>query len=106
MAVGAAGFYRALYPANGGEIDAELMLQMAAQPDRGGLGVERQANPPAFEILRRADAGAAVDEDIAVAKHPRRKHRNGDEGARAPAGMRDEFGRRQLRGVELLATDH
>jgi hypothetical protein len=83
-----------------------MMLQVAAQPDRRCLGIERQADPAAFKVLRRADAGAAVDENVAVAEHPRRKHRNGDERAIAAAGVRDEFGRRKLRRVEFLAADH
>ena len=106
IAVAAAAFDRALHPMDGAQVDAELMLQVAAQPDRRGLGVERQADPAAFEVLRRADAGAPVDEDIAVAEHPRRKHRDGDERAIAAAGMRNEFGCRQLRRVEFLAADH
>ena len=106
IAVAAAAFDRALHPMDRAQIDAELMLQMPAQPDRRGLGVERQPDPSAFKVFRRADAGAPVDEDIAVAEHPRRKHRDGDEGAIAAAGMRDEFRRRQLRRVEFLAADH
>jgi hypothetical protein len=69
VAVAAATFDRALHPLNGAQIDAELMLQVAAQPDRRGLGVERQTYPAAFEVFRRANAGAPVDEDIAVAEH-------------------------------------
>ena len=106
VAVAAAAFHRALHPADGVDIDAELMHQMAAQPDRGGLGVERQADTAAFQVLRRADAGARVDENVAVAEHARRKDRNGDERAIAAAGMADEFGRRKFRRVEFLAADH
>jgi hypothetical protein len=102
----AAGLDRALYPADTGNVDAELMHQMAAQPDRCGLGVKRQSDSPAFEVFRCANAAALVDEDIAVAKHPRWKNRNGDERAIAAAGMGDEFGCRKLRRIEFLAADH
>ncbi len=56
VAVAAAAFDRALHPMDRTQVDAELMLQMPAQPDRGGLGVERQPDPAAFEVFRRADA--------------------------------------------------
>ena len=106
MAVAADGLDRALHPADFVDVDAELMHQVAAQPDRGGLRVERQADALALKVLRCADAGARVDEDIAVAEHARRKDRNGDELAFAVAGQADELGSGQLRGVEFLAADH
>ncbi len=88
------------------DIHAELMHQVAAQPDRSGLRVERQPDTPAFEILRRADAGALVDEDVAVPEDARREHRNGDERAVAAAHQADEFGTGKLRRIELLAAHH
>src|SRR5262245_12178296 len=61
----------ALHPSDGCEIHIELMHEMTARPDRRGLGVERQPDTLAFEILRRADAAPAIDEDVAVSKRAR-----------------------------------
>src|SRR2546423_9930135 len=95
---------RALHPADGAQIDAELMLEMSACPDRGGLGVERQADALAFEILGGAGAGARLDEDVAVAKDPRRKHRQRDKAAgRAARADRGIRGRHVLRIRNLPA---
>src|ERR1700761_8454987 len=79
---------------------------MATLPNRRGLGVKRYADAPAGQVLGRADAGARVDEHVAVPEHPRRKYRDGDERAVAAAGVRDELGCRQFGGVEFLAADH
>src|SRR5579863_6137197 len=106
MAVRAAGLDRALQPADFADVDAELVHQMTAQPDRGGLRVKRQADAAAFEVLRRADARARVDENVAVTEYARRENRNGDEPAFAVADEADEFRRRQFRGVELLTAHH
>src|SRR2546423_4319038 len=97
---------RDLHPADSAQIDAELMLEMSACPDRGGLGVERQADALAFEILGGADAGARLDEDVAVAKDPRRKHRQRDKAAGAAAGEADEFRGRQFCDIEFLPAHH
>ncbi|TMK06412.1 MAG: hypothetical protein E6G75_24800 [Alphaproteobacteria bacterium] len=82
------------------------MHEMAAHPDRRGLGIERQPDALAFEILRRADAAAGIDEDVAVSKNARGKHRQRDEWTIAAAHQADEFGRRQFRHVEFLSTHH
>src|SRR5262249_9462926 len=60
----------------------------------------------AFEILRRADAAPAIDEDVAVSKDARGKYRQCDEWTIAAAHQADEFGRRQLRHVELPPSHH
>jgi hypothetical protein len=78
-AVGAGFAHGALHPSDGCEIHIELMHEMTARPDRRGLGVERQPDTLAFEILRRADGAPAIDEDVAVSKHARGKHRQRDE---------------------------
>jgi hypothetical protein len=83
-----------------------MMRQVAAHPDGGGLGVERNADALALEVLRRADAATRVDEDVAVAKHARRKHRQRDERAIAAPRQADELGRRELGNVELLPAHH
>src|SRR5947207_6596389 len=106
LAVSARLLDRALHPADSAQIDAELMLEMSACPDRGGLGVERQADALAFEILGGTDAGARIDEDVAVAKDPRRKHRQRDKAAIAAAGEADEFRGRQFCDIEFLPAHH
>jgi hypothetical protein len=70
------------------------MHEVAAHPDRRGLGIERQPDAFAFEILRRADAAAGIDEDIAMPKDARGKHRQRDEWTIAAAHQADELGRR------------
>ncbi len=97
---------RSLDPSNGGQVDPELMLQVPARPDRGGLSVERQPDPPSFQIFRRAHARTRVDENIAVTEYARRKHRKRDERAVARTTEADIFGCRKLGDVELLASDH
>jgi hypothetical protein len=82
------------------------MHKMPARPDRRGLGVERQPDALAFEILRRADAAPGIDEDVAVSKDARGKHRQRDEWTTPAAHQADEFGRRQLRHVEFLPAHH
>jgi uncharacterized protein len=47
---------------------------MAANPDGRRLRVERNADPPVFQILRHFYSRASVDIDIAVPKYPRWKH--------------------------------
>jgi len=77
--VGAGFFHRPLHPADRIEIDPKLVRQMAARPDRRGLRVKRHAHPLAFEILRGADVGLRVDEDVAMTKDARGKYWQGDE---------------------------
>src|SRR5206468_7372695 len=52
LAVRAGLLDRSLDPADRGEIDSELMRQVAARPDRRRLSVERQADALASEVLR------------------------------------------------------
>src|SRR6266700_2876796 len=90
-------FDRALHPAHDRKINPKLMRQMPAQPERGSLRVKRQPDALAFEILGGADAGACVDEDVAVAEHARWKHRQRHEPAIALSVEADELGRGELR---------
>jgi hypothetical protein len=60
---------RAFDPAAAGEVDAILMREMAANPDRGGHGVDRHAHALAGDVLGLANAGLAVDVDVAVPEH-------------------------------------
>src|SRR5262249_27132710 len=106
LAVAAGLFHRALDPADGVKIDTELVHEMTARPDRRGLGIERQAGAPAFEIFWRGYAPPGVDEDVAVAEHPRRKHRQRDERTIAATVQADKLGRRQLGHVEFPPADH
>ena len=69
MAMAAASLDRPLHPMDRVDVDAELMHEMTANPDRCGLRIERQADAAALEILRRADAGTLVDEDVAMPKY-------------------------------------
>src|SRR5262249_26981301 len=83
---------RPLDPANGGEIDSVFVGKMAADPYGGRHGVERDADPLAFDVLGAADFGLAVDEDIAMTKHPRRKSRERHEGTIAAGVAADVLG--------------
>ena len=67
---------------------------------------QRHADPLAFEILRRLDAGLAVDGDEAVAERARGKHRNRDERTLLVGETLDEFRAGILGDVELLARRH
>src|SRR4051812_16087754 len=96
LAVGPFPFDRPLHPADGGEIDTELMGEMAAHPDRRGLRVERQTDTLAFEIPGGTDACARVDENITMSEHTRRKYRQRHEPAIAAASEADEFRGRQF----------
>src|SRR5215217_4027424 len=95
-------FHSALHPADRAEIDAELMREMTARPDRRGLGIERNPNALAFEVLWGANARARVDENVAVTKDSCRKHRQRHERTIARSGQADEFGSRQLGDIEFL----
>src|SRR5215471_5284855 len=97
---------RALNPANGGEVDAVLMRQMTADPDRGGLGVEGDADALSLEVLRAANAGFPVHIDVAVAEHARGKYRNRHEWTVSPRHPADEFGAGEFGGVEFMAAAH
>ena len=87
------------------EVDAEVVLHQAADEERGGLGVERHADPLAFEVLRGFDV-LAVDHDEAVAKHPRGEHRQRDERQLFRGIAADELGARHLAGVEFQPVGH
>ena len=51
-------------------------------------------------------SGARVDENVAVTKHPRGKHRQRHERTITVARQADEFGGRQFRDVEFLPAHH
>ena len=81
----------ALDPVNLVDVDAEVILQMATNPHGSRLRIEPDADLLAFEILRRADARIPVDEDEAMAKGPRGKHRHADEAILARIHHADEL---------------
>ena len=87
------------------EIDAEVVLHQAADEDRGGLGVERHADALAGEVLGRLDV-LAVDDDEAVAEHPRGEHRQRHERQLLGGIAGDEFGARHFAGVEFQPVGH
>ena len=64
----------ALHPMHARQIDAILVLQQAADENRGGLGVERNADALALQVLRRLDR-FAVDGDETMAEDTGRKYR-------------------------------
>src|SRR5262249_14439165 len=96
----------ALGPAHGGEVDIVVVSENSADPDRGRHGVERDADALAGDVLGRADAGLAVDIDIAVPKHARGKHRQRHEWAVAAGEAADIFGAGEFGGIEFLAAAH
>ena len=88
------------------EIDAVLVLQDAARPDAGGDRVAAvDADPPAFQVLGRLDAGLRVDQDGAVMEGAHQEDRQ----RREPLPMRpgaDVGGDRHLADVELEPAHH
>ena len=64
------------------------MLQYAAHPDTGCLTVFLDANAFALQVLSVGNPGILVDENVAVAKDPRRKNRDGNVG-KFSAGAHD-----------------
>src|SRR6266478_3884551 len=105
-AVRAAGVHRPLNPMDLPEIDAVFVLQQPIDVDGRGHGEQRHAHALALEVLGRLDAGLAVNGDEAVAKRPRRKHRNGDERALLAGKALHEFRARKLGDIEFLAARH
>src|SRR6185312_8708751 len=79
---------------------------MAAHPDRRGLGIERDADAFALEILRLRDALLSVDEDEAVAEGARREDRNRHERVAAAILLADELRGRKLGEVESELAHH
>src|SRR5262245_61572748 len=97
---------RALHPADFSELDAVFVLQQATDPDRGTHRVERHADAPAFEVLRRADARLAVEEDESVAEDAGREGGDGDERTLPGPETADEFRARHFRRVEFELAAH
>ncbi|MBI2318174.1 MAG: hypothetical protein HYU75_14550 [Betaproteobacteria bacterium] len=82
-----------------------LIGQQPADEDRRRHGVDLHADAFALQVLRRPDL-PAVDEDEAVAKDPRGKHRDRDERALPGDEARDVFGTGELRSVEFDSPRH
>jgi hypothetical protein len=87
---------------NGRQIDAVVVLEVAALPYGGGHRVTHDAHAPPFEVPGRADSRALVDRDHAVAEHFRREHGDRHERAIAVAHSRDVVRAGHLARVELL----
>ena len=88
------------------QFDAVLVLQDAAHPESRRHGVAAvDADPLAFEILRRADAGVRVVDDGAMMKRAHRE--DGNRGERLAVGARAQVRRhRQLADVEVEVAHH
>ena len=106
IAVAACFLDRALDPADGRKIDSVLMHEMATNPHRRRLRVERHSHPAVLEILRSFDSRMPVDIDMAVPKDARRKHRDCDQRALAARQAADELGGGKFGDVEFLAAPH
>ena len=87
-------------------IDAVLVLQDAADPDRCGHLIFRNADFFARKILRLADAAFRRDENARVAEEARGEHRDRDEGGLLPHERNAVRGERHLRRVELAVAQH
>ena len=82
-------------------MNAELVLQDAARPDRPGLLIFRHADALAPQIRRRGDAGVGAHDDAGVEELA-----HGEDRERNPAGVAarardDERGHRHLGNIEL-----
>jgi hypothetical protein len=94
------------HPGDLAQIDAVFLLQDAARPHAGGDRVAAvDADLPAFEVFRRADAGVAVHQDGAMMKGAHQKHRYRRHSLAVRPGT--DVGRdRHLADVELEAAHH
>ena len=105
MAVRLGLVHGALEPSHLRQIDSAIVLQHAANEDRGRHRIKRHPDALAGEIRRRADH-PAIDRDIAVAEHARREHRQRHERAVAGGEAGDVLGARHLRSIELQRARH
>src|SRR5262249_31475500 len=106
LAVPPGGIDGAPAPAHARQIDVVVVREEGPEAERPRPGVERDANALAGDVLGRADAGVAVDVDVAVPEHPRWEHRQRHERTVAADEPADVFGTRELRSVELLLAAH
>src|SRR5690349_20872541 len=97
--------HRALNPFDAGQFDAEIVLHQAADEDRGGLGVKRNADALAFEFFGGGDA-AAIDNDKAVPKYPRCEYGQRDEWQLLRREPADIFRARHLTDIKLQPVGH
>ena len=87
-----------------GRVDAELMLQRAARPERRGLLIFRHADAAALEIRGRLDAGIAPHHDLGVKEFPRGEDRHADPAIVAAGDRHHQRGQRHLGDVEIAET--
>jgi hypothetical protein len=94
------------HPCDLSEIDPMLLLQDAARPHARGDGVAAiDPDPLAFEVLRRANGGARVDENGPMMKRAHQEHRHRSHGFAVRPGA--DVGRdRHLADVELVPAHH
>src|SRR3984893_7461981 len=90
-------------PVNPAELDAVIVLQMAAHPHRGAHGIERHADALACQVFWRCDAGTAVDAEHSVAEHAGREDRQCDQRGATCGFAGNEFRARHFRNIELQA---
>ena len=86
--------------------DAVFVRQESAHPHRRRHLVVADADALALQVLRLFDLGIGAQIDRRMPKHPRWKHRNGDE-PRVTLRAQDRVGRqRHFRAVELSVIEH
>src|SRR6516162_909899 len=95
----------ALHPFDPGQIDAEIVLHQAADEDCGGLGVKRNADALAGQVLGRVHT-AAVHDDKAVTKDPGREYRKCYKGQLLSREAADIFRARHLADIEFQPAGH
>src|SRR4051812_15709309 len=85
-----------------GDLDAEIVGEDAADPDRCGHLVFGRGDAPALEVFGLADAALRRNEDARVAERARREDRDGDERRLIRVERLHVRGERHLGGIELL----
>ena len=95
-----------LPPADVAGLDAVVVLEERADPERGGDLILDHADGAADQVLRRLDATVRVHVDVPLPECAGREHRQTDEAIIAPR-LHDHVRReRQLGRVELCVLGH
>src|SRR5215469_4959742 len=105
MAVAARFVDGALHPFDAGQIDPEVVLHQAADENRGGLGVKRNADALAGQLPGGIHA-AAVHDNKAMTKDPGCEYWKRHERQLLGREAADIFRARHLAGVEFEPAGH